>query len=200
MQDILLNRGRPSLHTPALGPAIAVHRGRLRLSQSALARRVGVSPATINRYERGHTAPPLETLNVLARVLGVSADELLGPDSGTRPSSRNHSNRESREGGDRPLREQALRVEPASLFRSHPALYKWWTSRKADLVKAGVNFDVAEKTERFVSDFVQLREELPSDQEDAVESEELFRFLDEQIVPDVLRRLQRTRSNTVPAV
>jgi len=63
-----------------------------------------------------------------------------------------------------------------------------------------MTFDIAEQTERFISDFVQLREQLSSDAEVGAGSDELFRLLGEQIVPDVLRRLQRTGGNTEAAV
>lgn len=49
------------------------------LSQSALGQYLGVSQATINRYERGWTPIPAKTLNQLASLLETTPVELLAP-------------------------------------------------------------------------------------------------------------------------
>jgi transcriptional regulator with XRE-family HTH domain len=55
-----------------------MHRARLRLSQTALGRLIGVSANAISQIERGDMAPRADHLKALALALGVSADYLLG--------------------------------------------------------------------------------------------------------------------------
>lgn len=55
-------------------------RRELGLSQSALAKRVGVSTMTVSRYERGETslnAIPVDRLNQIAQALDWSLDTLI---------------------------------------------------------------------------------------------------------------------------
>ncbi|HSM92307.1 MAG TPA: helix-turn-helix transcriptional regulator [Anaeromyxobacteraceae bacterium] len=56
-----------------------VHKLRLKnkLSQKALARRVGISVSYVSMLERGHRSPPLETVEKLAKALGVPPPKLL---------------------------------------------------------------------------------------------------------------------------
>ncbi len=56
-----------------------VHRLRLKkqFSQKALARRVGISVSYVSMLERGHRSPPLETVERLAKALGVPPTRLL---------------------------------------------------------------------------------------------------------------------------
>ncbi|HSN15559.1 MAG TPA: helix-turn-helix transcriptional regulator [Anaeromyxobacteraceae bacterium] len=56
-----------------------VHRLRLKnkLSQKALAKRVGISVSYVSMLERGHRSPPLETVEKLAKALGVPPPRLL---------------------------------------------------------------------------------------------------------------------------
>jgi transcriptional regulator with XRE-family HTH domain len=51
------------------------HRG---FTQVELANSIGVSQRMIAYYERHAKRPPLEKLHSIAKVLGISADELLG--------------------------------------------------------------------------------------------------------------------------
>lgn len=48
------------------------------LSQAELAAKLGVSQPNVSGYERGESKPGFDVLYDLARVLGVSSDELLG--------------------------------------------------------------------------------------------------------------------------
>ena len=48
-----------------------------KLSQKALARRVGISVSYVSMLERGHRSPPLETVEKLAKALGVPPTKLL---------------------------------------------------------------------------------------------------------------------------
>ncbi len=46
------------------------------LSQAELARKAGLSTATINRLENGRTKPVFKTIRVLAKSLGVAPAEI----------------------------------------------------------------------------------------------------------------------------
>lgn len=52
------------------------------LSQEALGDMVGVTRQTVSKWERGDSTPELEKLVELARVFGVSLDELAGMERG----------------------------------------------------------------------------------------------------------------------
>jgi len=56
-----------------------VHKLRLKnkLSQKDLAKRVGISVSYVSMLERGHRSPPLETIEKLAKALGVPPTKLL---------------------------------------------------------------------------------------------------------------------------
>jgi len=49
-----------------------------RLSQSELARRIGVAPSTVNQYESGEARPSIDSLVVLAAELRTSVSYLVG--------------------------------------------------------------------------------------------------------------------------
>jgi transcriptional regulator with XRE-family HTH domain len=53
-------------------------RAKKKLSQKALADRVGISVSYVSMLERGQRSPPLETVEKMARALGVSPASLLG--------------------------------------------------------------------------------------------------------------------------
>ena len=60
-------------------------RERALLTQEALARRLGVTPMTVWRWENGERNPSLDVLKNIARILECSVDELLnGPAEETR--------------------------------------------------------------------------------------------------------------------
>lgn len=48
------------------------------LSQLEMSRKLGICRSAYTYYETGHTQPDLQTLAGICRVLGVSADSLLG--------------------------------------------------------------------------------------------------------------------------
>jgi len=53
-------------------------RGKKKLSQKALADKVGISVAAVSMLERGQRSPPLETIERMAKALGVTPAALLG--------------------------------------------------------------------------------------------------------------------------
>jgi transcriptional regulator with XRE-family HTH domain len=55
-----------------------MHRARLRLSQTALGDKVGLSTNGISLIERGEVDPRASIIRAIADVLGVSTDYLLG--------------------------------------------------------------------------------------------------------------------------
>ena len=59
-----------------VGTHIKIARERLNMSQSELARRVGIQPSNLSRLERGLQGVNLDNLGMFARVLGVSVSEL----------------------------------------------------------------------------------------------------------------------------
>jgi len=67
----------------ALGNRIAQQRKDSHLTQVQLAETLGVSQPTMNAYELGQRRVPVSALPVLAKVLGVGLEELLGEPTGT---------------------------------------------------------------------------------------------------------------------
>ena len=59
-----------------VGTHIKIARERLSMSQSELARRIGIQQSNLSRLERGLQGVSLDTLGMFARVLGVSVSEL----------------------------------------------------------------------------------------------------------------------------
>jgi len=53
-------------------------RGKKKLSQKALADKVGISVSYVSMLERGQRSPPLETIEKMAKALGVTPSALLG--------------------------------------------------------------------------------------------------------------------------
>lgn len=53
-------------------------RSKKKLSQKALADRVGISVSYVSMLERGQRSPPLETIEKMAKALGVPPAVLLG--------------------------------------------------------------------------------------------------------------------------
>jgi transcriptional regulator with XRE-family HTH domain len=60
-----------------IGERIARARDRRGLSQEALAAQIGVSRASITQAESGHQKLPLQSLYLIAAVLGVAIGDLL---------------------------------------------------------------------------------------------------------------------------
>jgi len=61
-----------------MGDRIRMYRARLRLSQTALGKLVGLSANAVSQLEKGEVEPRAVHLKALAQVLGVSSDYLLG--------------------------------------------------------------------------------------------------------------------------
>jgi len=53
-------------------------RAKKKLSQKALADKVGISVSYVSMLERGQRSPPLETIEKMAKALGVPPGNLLG--------------------------------------------------------------------------------------------------------------------------
>jgi transcriptional regulator with XRE-family HTH domain len=53
-------------------------RAKKKLSQKALADKIGISVSYVSMLERGQRSPPLETIEKLAKALGVPPGTLLG--------------------------------------------------------------------------------------------------------------------------
>jgi transcriptional regulator with XRE-family HTH domain len=53
-------------------------RAKKKLSQKALADKVGISVSYVSMLERGQRSPPLETIEKMARALSVPPANLLG--------------------------------------------------------------------------------------------------------------------------
>ena len=60
-----------------LGKRIALLRKEKNLTQEELASHMGVSPQAVSKWENDQTCPDISALPKLARLLGVSVDELL---------------------------------------------------------------------------------------------------------------------------
>ena len=60
-----------------IGKRIALLRKEKGLTQEELATHMGVSPQAVSKWENDQTCPDISALPKLARLLGVSVDELL---------------------------------------------------------------------------------------------------------------------------
>lgn len=60
-----------------LGKRIATRRREKGMKQDELAERLGVSPQAVSKWENDQTCPDISLLPSLAKILGVSIDELL---------------------------------------------------------------------------------------------------------------------------
>lgn len=72
-------RGSPTGIAKRLGKRVRDLRAERGLSQAELARRVGTSPAHLNKLEAGGKAATIVTVEALARALGVGVAELFPP-------------------------------------------------------------------------------------------------------------------------
>lgn len=68
------------------GTRLAQLRKQAGLTQTALAREIGISQRMMAYYERPSAFPPATLLPTLARVLGVSVETLLGTETAKRKS------------------------------------------------------------------------------------------------------------------
>ena len=63
-----------------IGERLRVERTRQRISQRALAERLGLSPSLISQIETGRTKPSVSTLYAMVSELGISLDRLFDDD------------------------------------------------------------------------------------------------------------------------
>ncbi len=68
-----------------LGKRIAALRHEKQLKQDELAEKLGVSPQAVSKWENDQTCPDISLLPLLAKILGVSVDELLTGKKGEVP-------------------------------------------------------------------------------------------------------------------
>ncbi|RAU92483.1 helix-turn-helix domain-containing protein [Paenibacillus sp. YN15] len=69
-------------------------RKKRKLTQDDLAEKISLTKAAISNYENGHSAPSHDTLTLIADVLDISTDYLLGrTDDPTSPNHRLDSGR-----------------------------------------------------------------------------------------------------------
>ena len=61
-----------------IGEKIAELRRERGMTQEALASRLVISPQAISKWERGIANPDLELIPEIAKLFGISTDELLG--------------------------------------------------------------------------------------------------------------------------
>ena len=66
-----------------LGQRISLYRKKLNISQEELGARLGVSRQAVSKWESGASDPSTSNLLALARLYGVSAEELLREAAGT---------------------------------------------------------------------------------------------------------------------
>ena len=76
-----LNSGKVTPETVAvrksLGEALKEHRTRCKMTQEFVAEHLGVSRQAVSKWENGTSDPSTANLLTLARLYGVSAEELL---------------------------------------------------------------------------------------------------------------------------
>jgi transcriptional regulator with XRE-family HTH domain len=70
-----MTRAMTTGHSLTFGALLKNHRRALRLTQEKLAERAGYSPSYVSQLERGERLPTAATVELLARALGLSADE-----------------------------------------------------------------------------------------------------------------------------
>ena len=61
-----------------LGKRISFHRKRLGLTQDQLAEQLGITAQAVSKWENDQSCPDITTLPLLARIFGITTDELLG--------------------------------------------------------------------------------------------------------------------------
>lgn len=72
---------------------LAFFRNRAGISQEALAEKLNVTRQTISNWESGDAEPDLNSVRTLSRILGVTADAMLGGEVGrtSTPSANPHT-------------------------------------------------------------------------------------------------------------
>ena len=61
-----------------IGQSIKQHRKRAKLTQEELAERIGKTESSIRKYEKGLVQIPIETIERIAEVVGVTGFDLMG--------------------------------------------------------------------------------------------------------------------------
>ena len=61
-----------------IGENIRNYRKKNDLTQEEFAERLGVTYQSVSRWENGNTYPDIELLPAIAKVLGITLDELMG--------------------------------------------------------------------------------------------------------------------------
>ena len=64
-----------------LGEKIKKYREAKKITQAEIAELLGVSPATVSKYEAGTLEPNIESIKKLSELFDVSIDELLKDDA-----------------------------------------------------------------------------------------------------------------------
>jgi len=70
-------RGKASDIGTSLGEAIKAHRARCKMTQEFVAEALGVTRQAVSKWENGSADPSTSNLIALAKLFGVSVDELL---------------------------------------------------------------------------------------------------------------------------
>lgn len=87
-----------------LGTRIAALRREKEWKQDELAEKLGVSPQAVSKWENAQTCPDISLLPLLAKILGVSVDELLTGKKEEAPAVRMLPENERKDIGDMMLR------------------------------------------------------------------------------------------------
>ena len=87
-----------------LGTRIAALRREKEWKQDELAEKLGVSPQAVSKWENDQTCPDISLLPLLAKILGVSVDELLTGKKEEAPAVRMLPENERKDMGDMMLR------------------------------------------------------------------------------------------------
>ena len=72
----------------SMGNRIGMLRRKKELKQDALAELLGVSPQAVSKWENDQSCPDISLLPKLAKILGVSVDELLTGDAPEEPAAK----------------------------------------------------------------------------------------------------------------
>jgi Zn-dependent peptidase ImmA (M78 family)/transcriptional regulator with XRE-family HTH domain len=86
--DTFSDRSKKTIMKEIIAANLIRYRKGLHLSQEQLAEQAGVTRQTINNYEKAKTLPDSKALSTLARVLGVTLDDLLRAESDKLPNFR----------------------------------------------------------------------------------------------------------------
>ncbi|MBM3223566.1 MAG: helix-turn-helix transcriptional regulator [Candidatus Tectomicrobia bacterium] len=101
--------------TETLGSRIREARERYGMSQAELARRIGISGTALNQIESGKTPDPgVSRIIGIARVLGVSMDDLVGLHEDTQAAPSTTRPREEPQDTPQPKRQRPRKAAPVA--------------------------------------------------------------------------------------